>query len=93
MVYIGRDGKVYDKQPYNLDWFLGLFIGFWNFLCFFSLLAPLFPDSSSGSGNNRRWGGGGGGSTGGGGGPGKPGGNRKIGRITTISDCTVPGGG
>lgn len=56
---------------------------------FSSLLGPLFPDG--GNNSSRKWGGGGGGGPSGGGG--KPGGNRRIGRITTISDCTVPGGG
>ncbi|XP_055390188.1 glycine-rich selenoprotein-like [Condylostylus longicornis] len=100
MVYIGSDGRVYEKQPWSVSWFLGLFTGFYHFLIAFfsSLISPLQElQSSGGSGQRGGWGPGGGGGSG----SGRPGDdgrgngprNRRVGRIMRMSDCVVPGGG
>ncbi|KXJ68867.1 glycine-rich selenoprotein [Aedes albopictus] len=94
MVYIARDGSVHESPPWSVQRFIGMITGF------FSLIAMFFKtmfnmDSNRASrgqdSSGVRWSGGGGG----GGGPPPPGGPRRrpIGRMMTLSDCTVPGGG
>ncbi|XP_062539987.1 glycine-rich selenoprotein-like [Armigeres subalbatus] len=92
MVYIARDGSVHESPPWSIQRLIGIITGF------FSLIAMFFKtmfnmDSSRTS--SARDSGGGRGSGGGGGGPPPPGGPRRrpIGRMMTLSDCTIPGGG
>ncbi|XP_055630741.1 glycine-rich selenoprotein-like [Toxorhynchites rutilus septentrionalis] len=93
MVYIARDGTVHQKPPWNIR-LMGLIIGFFNFIAmFFKTMFGMDSNGPSSSGdtyNSRR-----GGGPGGGGGGGPPGGPRRrpIGRMMTLSDCTIPGGG
>ncbi|XP_065077479.1 glycine-rich selenoprotein-like [Ochlerotatus camptorhynchus] len=93
MVYIARDGRVHESQPWSVERFKGMIAGFFAFfVMFFRTLFDLNSNSSSGSSDTssvRRGGGGGGG------GPPPPGGPRQrpIGRMMTLRDCTIPGGG
>ncbi|XP_052562635.1 uncharacterized protein LOC120429939 [Culex pipiens pallens] len=92
MVYVARDGTVHQSQPWGVQRLLGLITGFFNFFVMFfkTLFGDLKPSGSgdtASSGSSRRGGGGGP--------PGPPGGPRQrpIGRMMTLRDCTIPGGG
>lgn len=90
MVYIARDGTVHEHPPWSVQRFLGLITGFFNFIVmFFKTMLDLNPNNSSTVRDTNRRGGGGGG------GPPPPGGPRQrpIGRMMTLRDCTIPGGG
>uniref|UniRef100_T1DJ75 Putative selenoprotein g n=1 Tax=Psorophora albipes TaxID=869069 RepID=T1DJ75_9DIPT len=96
MVYIARDGTVHQSPPWSVQRFMGMITGFFSFIVmFFKTLFDLNTNSASSTQDTsgvRR--GGGGGPGGGGGGP--PGGGprqRPIGRMMTLRDCTIPGGG
>uniref|UniRef100_A0A0K8TT55 Putative selenoprotein g n=1 Tax=Tabanus bromius TaxID=304241 RepID=A0A0K8TT55_TABBR len=93
MVYVDRDGRVHDQRPWDMSRIVDMFTGFFTFTWFFlqSLIEPLqsIGGGQSGGGARRTGGGGGGGNDRRP--PGPP--NRRIGRITTMSDCSVPGGG
>lgn len=91
MVYIARDGTVHQSAPWSVQRFIGLITGFFNFIIMFFKTMLDMKDTStepSYSGNNRRGGGGGGP-------PPPPRGPRQrpIGRMMTLRDCTIPGGG
>ncbi|XP_055587942.1 glycine-rich selenoprotein-like [Uranotaenia lowii] len=93
MVYVARDGTVHQSPPWSLQRLLGLITGFFNFIVmFFRTMLDLNPNSSTDTAYNGSGRGGGGG---GGGGPPPPGGPRQrpIGRMMTLRDCTIPGGG
>ncbi|KAH8413900.1 hypothetical protein KR215_010999 [Drosophila sulfurigaster] len=108
MVYIDRNGRVWEKRPWDWQRIVAIFVGLWYLVIqFFQTLVA--PFNGGGDGNNRDnrnsrssgWGGGGGGGGGGsgGGGGGSGGGlrpNRRIGRINhqpPMSCSTCPGGG
>jgi len=97
MPYISRDGTVHNRAPWSVEYFWGMICGFFALILMFlrTLVDPLLNIQGNGSGSNWRGGGGGGG-----GGSGNrrgppPGGlpRRPIGRINTLADCTIPGGG
>jgi len=105
MVYIDRNGRVWEKRPWDLARITEIFMGIWFVILqlFHTLIAPFMSNNTGGS-NTRRSGWGPGGSGGGGGGGGGSGGrgsgnggygpNRRIGRVVNTSmDCNIPGGG
>ncbi|XP_034480886.1 glycine-rich selenoprotein [Drosophila innubila] len=93
MVYIDRNGRIWEKRPWDWQRVVEIFVGLWYIILQFfqTLLAPF----NGGNGHNRDnrnsrssgWGSGGGGGGGGGSGGGGGGGggglrpNRRIGRI------------
>ncbi|KAF2884226.1 hypothetical protein ILUMI_21961 [Ignelater luminosus] len=87
MVYISN-GAVCQDPPWSIRRLTGFFWGIIAFvLYFFKTLVGLDRNSSGSNGSKNGRGGGRGGPDGPGGGP------RRIGRITTIDDCSMPGGG
>lgn len=83
MAYISG-GQLKESPPWSLERLISLF---WGIIAFFVLFFQTLVGMEDKSKNRR----GGGGAGGPGGGPG--GGPRRIGRITTIDDCSMPGGG
>jgi len=88
MVYVSSDGRVLQQKPWGLSRIVDIFTNAFNFVYFFfaSLLGFDRPAVAgrSGSGGGR------------GGGPDGPDDGRRIrrvGKITTIQDCSMPGGG
>ncbi|EAT42984.1 AAEL005523-PA [Aedes aegypti] len=92
MVYIARDGSVHETQPWSVQRFIGMITGFLGLIAmFFKTMFNMDSNQPSRGQDSSgiHWRGGGGG------GPPPPGGPRRrpIGRVMTLSDCTVPGGG
>ncbi|XP_022904795.2 selenoprotein K-like [Onthophagus taurus] len=91
MVYV-QGGRVAEGRPWSLRRIPEFFWGIIAFVIFFFKTLFGFDTSSSSSNGSR-------GGSRGGGGPDYPGGGRgprgprTIGRITTIQDCSMPGGG
>lgn len=93
MVYIARDGTVHQNPPWTVQRFLGMITGFFSFIVMF--FKTLFGDLNPKGSNDAQTGGSGGRGGGGGPGGGPSGGPRQrpIGRMMTLRDCTIPGGG
>uniref|UniRef100_A0A6B2EJF0 Putative selenoprotein g n=1 Tax=Phlebotomus kandelakii TaxID=1109342 RepID=A0A6B2EJF0_9DIPT len=92
MVYVARDGTVYEHPPWSLERLVSLFWGVCHFIyVFFLTMFNIDPDNPRGGFSRSSWGGGSGGGGGGGNPPRPP--NRRMGTFRTISDCSVPGGG
>jgi len=93
MVYISRDGTVHDRAPWSLERIWGMIVGFFALISMFlrTLVDPLLNIQGP-FGSNWRGGNGGGGGNRRGPPPGGPP-RRPIGRITTLADCNIPGGG
>jgi len=89
MVYVAADGTVLEQRPWG---FSRLMDAFWNTLNFITLFFKSLVglDNGNAVGSGRRRGGSGGGP---GNGPGGGGGGKRIGRITTMEQCDMPGGG
>ncbi|GJQ87125.1 hypothetical protein Trydic_g23974 [Trypoxylus dichotomus] len=93
MVYV-QNGRVLQEKPFGLKTITDFFWGIILFVIyFFRTLLGLESGRNNDNGGYRpggRGGGPGGGGGGPGGGPRRP---RTIGRVTTIQDCSMPGGG
>jgi len=89
MVYVTSDGRVLQSRPWSLSTVTETFWQCVDFVTlFFRTLVGLGPQQG---GSRSRSGNGGGSGPGGPGGPGR--GVRRIGGISDIQDCSMPGGG
>ncbi|XP_031347228.1 selenoprotein K-like [Photinus pyralis] len=79
MVYV-TGGQLKESPPWSLERLVSLF---WGIIAFFIMFFKTLVGVDDKSRNGR--------SGGPGGGPG--GGPKRIGRVTTIDDCSMPGGG
>ncbi|KAK9679300.1 Selenoprotein SelK-SelG [Popillia japonica] len=90
MVYV-QNGRVLDERPFSLRRIADFFWGIVLFVIYFFKTLFRFDTGSGTSDGYSRPGGRGNGP---GGGPGRgPRGPRTLGRVTTIQDCSMPGGG